>query len=184
MEALIIVDMQNDFCPGGALPAPKADEIIPVINKLMHKFDYVVASRDVHPPDTNHFDKWPPHCVEGTKGAEFHPGMDISLLQKEFQKGTGNIDDGYSAFEATNQNLTEYLISKEVTDVFIAGLTTEYCIKNTALDAVHNGFKTYLITDAIAAVDPESGKESEALDEMKNAGVYFIGSDLNGVRVS
>ena len=176
MEALIIVDVQNDFCPGGALPAPKANEVIPVINKLMDKFDVVVASRDVHPPDTKHFDKWPPHCVDGTRGAMFHPDLNITRIQKGFHKGTGNKDDGYSAYEATNENLMDYLLNKKVTDVYITGLTTEYCVKTTALDAVRNGFNTWLITDAIASVEPESAIEAQTLDEMKNAGITFIDS--------
>ena len=177
MEALIIVDVQNDFCPGGALPAPEANEIIPVINKLMEKFDVVVASRDVHPSDTIHFDKWPPHCIEGTRGALFHPDLNITRIQKGFHKGTGNIDDGYSAFEATNENLLDYLMSKKVSDVYITGLTTEYCVKNTALDAVKNGLNTWLVTDAIAAVEPGSDNETDALDEMKKAGIRFIESE-------
>ncbi len=179
MEALIIIDVQNDFCPGGALPAAKANEIIPVINIMMDKFDIIVASRDVHPSHTKHFDKWPPHCVDGTEGAAFHPGLDISMIQEDFQKGTRNRDDGYSAFEATNRNLAEYLLGKKVTDVYIAGLTTEYCVKSTALDAVHNGFNAWLITDAIAAAEPGSDNESKSLTEMKNAGVNLIDSALN-----
>ncbi|MBS0010635.1 MAG: isochorismatase family protein [Bacteroidales bacterium] len=178
MKALIIVDVQNDFCPGGALPAPKANEIIPRINKLMDKFDVVVASRDVHPPDTKHFDKWPPHCVEGTKGALFHPELNITKIHKGFHKGTGNKDDGYSAFEATNESLTDYLLSKKVTDAYITGLTSEYCVKNTALDAAHKGFNTWLVTDAIAAVEPGSDKEAKALRDMKNEGINFIESSL------
>ena len=174
MEALIIVDVQNDFCPGGALPASGANDIIPIINKMMDKFDVVVASRDVHPPDTSHFDKWPPHCIQGTKGALFHPDLNITRIQKGFHKGTGNKDDGYSAFEATNENLMDYLLDKNVTDVYITGLTTEYCVKNTAIDAVNNGFTTWLVTDAIAAVEPGSSNEAEALEEMKKAGIRFI----------
>ncbi|MFO7852132.1 MAG: isochorismatase family protein [Bacteroidota bacterium] len=176
MEALIIVDVQNDFCPGGALPAPKANEIIPVINEMMNIFDIIVASRDVHPPDSKHFDKWPPHCVEGTKGALFHPDLNITKIQKGFHKGTSGKDDGYSAFEATNENLNDYLLKKKVTDVYITGLTTEYCVKNTALDAVRSGFNTWLVTDAIAAVEPGSDNEAEALNEMKNAGIKLIES--------
>jgi len=177
MEALIIVDVQNDFCPGGALPAPKANEIIPVINSMMKIFDVVVASRDVHPADTKHFDKWPPHCIEGTKGALFHPELNITKIQKGFHKGTGNKDDGYSAFEATNENLTEYLLSRKVTDVYITGLTTEFCVRTTALDAVRSGFETWLVTDAIAAVEPDSENEAKALEEMKKAGVRFIDAE-------
>jgi len=177
MEALIIVDVQNDFCPGGALPAPRANEIIPVINKLMDKFSLIVASRDVHPPDTKHFDKWPPHCVDGTRGALFHPDLNITRIQKGFHKGTGNKDDGYSAFEATNEDLTGYLLTKRVTEVYITGLTTEYCVKTTALDAVQQGFNTWLITDAIAAVEPGSENEAKAITEMEKAGIRLVKSE-------
>lgn len=176
MEALIIVDVQNDFCPGGALPAPKANEIIPVINRLMDKFEIIVASRDIHPAETKHFDKWPPHCVEGTKGALFHPDLNTLKIQKGFHKGTGNKDDGYSAFEATNESLVGYLLSGKVTTAYITGLTTEYCVKNTALDAVRHGFNTFLVTDAIAAVEPGSDNEDSALKEMKNAGITLVES--------
>lgn len=176
MEALIIVDVQNDFCPGGALPAPRANEIIPVINKLMNKFSLIVASRDVHPPDTKHFDKWPPHCVDGTKGALFHPDLNITRIHKGFHKGTGNKDDGYSAFEATNEDLKVFLLKNKVTDVYITGLTTEYCVRTTALDAIRSGFNTWLVTDAIAAVEPGSDNEAEAFREMKDAGIRLIES--------
>ncbi len=176
MEALIIVDVQNDFCPGGALPAPKANEIIPVINRLMDKFEVIVASRDIHPPESKHFDKWPPHCVEGTKGALFHPDLNTLKIQKGFHKGTGNKDDGYSAFEATNESLVGYLLSRKVSGVYVCGLTSEYCVKNTALDSVHHGFDTFLVTDAIAAVEPGSDNEDSALKEMKNAGITLLDS--------
>lgn len=176
MKALLIVDVQNDFCPGGALPAPKANEIIPVINELMDRFEIIVASRDVHPPETLHFDKWPPHCVDGTEGALFHPELNILKIQKGFHKGTGNEDDGYSSFEATNENLNKYLLERKVTDLYIVGLTTEYCVKTTALDAVRSGYNTNLVEDAIAAVEPGSVNEMDAINEMKNAGVQVISS--------
>lgn len=176
MKALIIVDVQNDFCPGGALPAPKGDTVVPVINDLMDKFNVVVASRDAHPSNTKHFDKWPPHCIEGTKGAELHHDINILKIQKVFHKGTGDIDDGYSAFEATNEDLNQYLKNKGITDIYITGLTTEYCVKNTALDSIKNGFKTYLIDDAIAAVQPGSENERIALQEMKKFGVIVLAS--------
>lgn len=176
MKALIIVDVQNDFCPGGALPAPKGDTVVPVINDLMDRFNIVIASRDAHPHNTKHFNKWPPHCIEGTKGAELHPDINTIKIQKVFQKGTGVIDDGYSAFEATNGDLNKYLKDKGVTDVYVTGLTTEYCVKNTALDSIQNGFKTYLIDDAIAAVQPGSENERIALQEMKKFGVSILTS--------
>lgn len=174
MEALLIVDVQNDFCPGGALPAPEGDKIIRLINKLMEQFPVVVASRDWHPPQTVHFRKWPVHCVQGSKGADFHPDLNITRINKEFLKGTGDKDDGYSSFEATNANLAEFLRQIRVDDVYITGLTTEYCVKNTALDSILNGFKTCVLTDAIAPVEPDSENEKRALADMKNAGIVLL----------
>lgn len=177
MKALIIVDVQNDFCPGGALPAPNGDKVVPVINRLMDMFPVIVASRDAHPSDSIHFKKWPVHCVKGTKGAEFHPALDVSKIQQELLKGTADKDDGYSAFEATNQNLAEFLKNRQVTDVYITGLTTEYCVKSTAMDSLQNGFNTYVVTDAIAPVEPDSENEKNALSGMNEAGITLVTSD-------
>lgn len=174
MNALMIIDLQNDFCPGGALPAPKANEIVPRINYLMDNFDAVFASRDVHPPSTKHFEKWPPHCVQDTNGAKFHPGLNVLKIQKVFVKGTGIKDDGYSAFEATNENLAEFLKKNDVSSLYLTGLTTEYCVKETALDSVKSGFKTFLIKDAIAAVQPGSDIEKMSISEMEKAGVTLL----------
>ncbi len=177
MKALIIVDVQNDFCPGGALPAPNGDKVVPVINKLTDMFPVIVASRDAHPSDSIHFNKWPVHCVKGTKGADFHPALDVLKIQLELLKGTADKDDGYSAFEATNHNLAEFLKSRQVTDVYITGLTTEYCVKSTAMDSLQHGFKTYVITDAIAPVEPDSENERNALSAMKEAGINLVNSE-------
>jgi nicotinamidase/pyrazinamidase len=174
METLIIVDVQNDFCPGGALAAPEGDKVIPVINRLMDKFDLVVASRDAHPAESKHFTKWPPHCIEGTPGAEFHPCLNKSKIQMVFLKGTHDQDDGYSAFEATNEDLNHYLSEKGVNRVYITGLTTEYCVKNTALDSVRNGYPTFLINEAIAAVQPGSENAKNAILEMQDAGIKVV----------
>ena len=105
-RALLIVDVQNDFCPGGALPAPTGDKVVPVINKIIDKFSNIVASRDWHPKVTVHFNKWPEHCVQNTKGADFPKELNKEKFDQIFEKGTRNIDDGYSAFEATNVDLT------------------------------------------------------------------------------
>jgi nicotinamidase/pyrazinamidase len=177
MNALLIVDVQNDFCPGGALPAPEGNRVVPVINKMMEKFPIIIASRDMHPPESMHFKKWPKHCISGTYGAEFHPDLHTHKIQKEFHKGTSNVDDGYSAFEATNEDLYGFLKENRLEDIYITGLTTEYCVKNTALDSVKHGFKTYVLTDAIAAVEPHSDNEKKALDEMKNSNILLIASD-------
>ena len=174
MQALLIVDVQNDFCPGGALAAPGGDKIVPVINRLMEHFDIIVASRDWHPKESVHFSKWPVHCVENSFGAAFHPDLNTKNIQQVFLKGTGNRDDGYSAFEATNLNLEEYLKQRNVNDLYIVGLATEYCIKESALDAVRNGFFTSVIMEAIQGVHQHEGDEEKALKEMELNGVKFL----------
>jgi len=174
MKALIIVDVQVDFCPGGALAAAGGDKIIPVINSLMDKFDLVVASRDWHPAQTIHFDKWPVHCVRESHGADFHPQLKADKIQQQFLKGTENRDDGYSAFEATNKNLTDFLKEHKIDELFVTGLATDYCVKATALDSVKNGFKTSVIEDAIAAVNVQPKDGQEAIEAMKKTGVKFI----------
>lgn len=176
MRALLIVDVQNDFCPGGALAAPNGDEVVPVINQLMNKFSVIVASKDWHPKDSTHFKKWPLHCVQNTQGAEFHPELNSQKIQKVFLKGTSGKDDGYSAFEATNLNLKKYLQDKNVDELYIAGLTTEYCVFDTAVNAVKEGFKTYVIEDAIRPVNVNEGDGDKALQKMKDAGIHLIGS--------
>ena len=174
MKALLIVDLQNDFLPGGALPAPEGNRIIPEINRIMDKFDLVIASRDWHPSDSNHFHRWPQHCVGNTEGAAFPEELDAGKIEKEFLKGTGNKDDGYSAFEATSSDLNAFLREKAVTHLFLTGLTTEYCVKSTALDAVKNGYQTYVIRDATAGVKAKPGDEEKAYRDMKEAGITII----------
>ncbi|MFO7828356.1 MAG: nicotinamidase [Bacteroidales bacterium] len=176
MRALLIVDVQNDFCPGGALAAPNGDEVVPVINQLMNKFSIIVASKDWHPKDSSHFEKWPLHCVQNTKGAEFHPELNRQKIQKVFLKGTSGKDDGYSAFEATNENLKKYLIDKKVDELYVVGLTTEYCIFDTATNAVKEGFETYVVEDAIRPVNVNEGDGDKALQKMKEAGIHLVES--------
>jgi nicotinamidase/pyrazinamidase len=181
MKALLIIDLQNDFLPGGALPAPEGDRIIPVINGMMDRFDLVIASRDWHPGDSSHFKRWPPHCIRNTGGASFPESLDAEKIKQEFLKGTGNEDDGYSAFEATNVDLDEYLKKKGVTELFLAGLTTEYCVKSTALDAVRNGYETTVIADATAGVMENPGDEEKAYRDMRKAGVRIQGPSQESV---
>ena len=176
MKTLFLVDVQNDFLPGGALPAPNGDQIIPVINRIMDQFDLVLASRDWHPEDSIHFDRWPPHCIRETRGASYPDELDVGKIEKEFLKGTGNTDDGYSAFEATSEDLHDFLRNKNITELYLAGLTTEYCVKATALDALQNGYKTYVIASATAGVEAQPGDEQKAYHEMKTAGVNIISS--------
>jgi len=176
MKGLLIVDVQNDFCPGGALAVPEGDLVVPVINRLLDKFTVVVASKDWHPQASVHFRHWPPHCVQNTRGAEFHPQLQTEKIQQVFLKGTRDKDDGYSAFEATNLNLNEYLNSRGVTELYVTGLATDYCIKASAIDAAKRGFKVFVVTDAVSAVNakPDDGRES--LQLMKAEGVTLVDS--------
>jgi nicotinamidase/pyrazinamidase len=176
MKALLIVDVQNDFCPGGALAVAQGDRVVPVINKLMPWFPLILASKDWHPKDTIHFKRWPPHCVQNTFGAEFQKDLKIQGIHDIFFKGTFNKDDGYSAFEATNQDLTEFLRSKKVTDLYLTGLATDYCVKATALDSLKNGFKTYVVQDAVKPVEAIPGDEKRAFSDMIKAGVKVVRS--------
>jgi len=176
MRGLLVVDVQNDFCPGGALAVSNGDKVVPVINGIIDRFDVVVASKDWHPAQTVHFSKWPPHCVQETPGAQFHQELAISKIDQIAIKGTGDRDDGYSAYEATNIDLEQYLKTKGVDELFVAGLATDYCVRATALDAVKKGFKTSVIVDGVAAVNLRPGDGESALEEMRRAGVRFVES--------
>jgi nicotinamidase/pyrazinamidase len=176
MNALLIVDLQNDFLPGGELPAPEGDRIIPVINRIMKGFDLILASRDWHPANSGHFDRWPPHCVRDTAGAEFPENFDRQPVEQIFLKGTGLEDDGYSAFEATNMDLNSYLHERNVNSLYLAGLTTEYCVKATALDAIHLNYQTYIVSDAVAPVEAKPGDGEKAIRDMESSGVIIIDS--------
>jgi nicotinamidase/pyrazinamidase len=176
MKGLLVVDVQNDFCPGGSLAVPEGDKVVPIINQLMDKFSVVVASKDWHPKQTVHFQKWPVHCVHNSRGADFHPGIQTTKIEQVFLKGTGNKDDGYSAFEATNLDLKDYLKKKGVTELYVSGLATDYCVRASAIDAVKNGFNTFVVIDAIAAVNVNPGDDKKALEDMKQVGVKTVTS--------
>lgn len=176
MKALIIVDVQNDFCPGGALATPYGDKVVPVINQIIDKFPVVVASKDWHPADTTHFGKWPVHCVENTHGSELHPDLNSNKIQQILLKGTSGKDDGYSAFEATNLDFATYLNKKGVKQLYVAGIATEYCVKATALDGIANGFETFVISDCVEGVRAKDGDVEAALKEMKQKGVQLVNS--------
>ncbi len=188
-KALIVVDVQNDFCPGGPLAVPDGDRVIPVINDLIPQFEVVVYTRDWHPEKHISFsatprfaDKsWPIHCIANSHGADFHPDLSFNLNAVIIDKGTEADTEAYSGFQGTNlaKNLHRYGINT----LFITGLTTEYSIKATALDAVKEGFKVYLISDAVKGIDNPPGTVAGALAEMKQAGVIIInaaevGSDV------
>jgi nicotinamidase/pyrazinamidase len=176
MRGLLIVDVQNDFCPGGALAVPEGDKVVPVINKLLDKFTVVVASKDWHPQGSVHFKHWPSHCIQNTRGAEFHSQLKSETIQQVFLKGTRDKDDGYSAFEATNLDLNEYLNSKGVTELYVTGLATDYCVKASAIDAAKKGFKVFVVTDAVSAVNVKPDDGQESLQLMRDAGVTLVDS--------
>lgn len=174
MKALLIVDVQNDFCLGGSLAVPSGDEVVPVINNLMDEYDLVAASKDWHLESTAHFEKWPPHCIQNSMGAEFHPDLDSEKIDYIFFKGTGNKDDGYSAFEATNENLAQWLKDRGVEQLTVVGLATDYCVKESVMDALKMGFATIVITAGVRAVDVNPGDGEKALMEMEKVGAKII----------
>lgn len=200
MHALILVDIQNDFMPGGALAVPHGDEIVPLVNQLQDVFDLITATKDWHPPmhssfASNHPNKepgdvvesegltqvlWPVHCVQGTFGADFVSGLKQNRWSKVFLKGTKQNIDSYSGFYDNGYlkttGLRDYLESKNVSTVYIMGLATDYCVKHTALDAVRSGFDTFVVKDACRGVELNTGDIVMALREMKNAGVKLVES--------
>ncbi len=174
MKALVIVDLQNDFLPGGALPAANGNKIIPVVNRLINYFDLIVASKDWHPKQTVHFNKWPIHCIQDSHGAEFPPDFKSERVSQLVLKGTNDVDDGYSAFEGTNIDLGKYFKEKNIQEIYVCGLTTEYCVKNTVLDAIRLGFKTNLVKESVAAVQAHPDDEEQAWQEMIDAGAFVF----------
>ena len=177
MRALLIVDLQNDFLPAGSMGVKEGDKIIPTINSLMNSFPLVIASKDWHPEESVHFDYWPVHCVANTEGAAFPDSLKSDKIQDVFYKGTHNKDDGYSAFEATNKNLTQYLTDNKVEELYIVGIATDYCVKASALDALKDNIKTYIITDAIKPVNQNPGDDLKALKEMEDKGATLVSSN-------
>jgi len=174
-RALVVVDYQNDFAsPGGALSVSGGDAIAGRINELMRSGDYdlVVATRDWHPPDHGSFagqgGPWPVHCVEGTEGAELHPSLDRELLDVVVDKGQDPATEGYSAFQDTG--LETLLRERQVDHVTVVGLATDYCVRNTVLDALQNGFGVTVDSTAVRGVDVEPGDSERALAELRGAG--------------
>lgn len=176
-KALLIVDVQNDFCPGGSLGVENGDKIIPVINSIIDKFDFVITTQDWHPTDTVHFEKWPVHCVANEKGSDFHPDLNTDKVDLKLLKGTENRDDGYSAFEATNSSLIDYINKNDISSLYVCGIATDYCVKASVLDALEEGIHTAVITDAIAAVNLNPGDDKRTLDELYKKGAILVDSD-------
>jgi nicotinamidase/pyrazinamidase len=173
-EALLIVDFQNDFTPGGALAVPEGDRIAERVNALAAdpRFELVVATRDWHPPDHGSFAEqggpWPVHCVQHSAGAELHPALDRSKVDVVIDKGQDPSTEGYSGFEATD--LLELLRERGIDRLTVAGLATDYCVKNTALDALRNGLEVRVDAEGVRGVDVNDGDSERALDELRQAG--------------
>ena len=175
-SALIVTDVQNDFCPGGSLAVPHGDEVVPLLNQYIRLFTSagasVYATRDWHPPNhcsfKNQGGPWPVHCVQNSKGAEFHPGILLPKNVKIVSKATDPKQDAYSAFEGTD--LAAALKAQGVHRLFIGGLATDYCVKHTVLDGVKAGFKVTFLSDASRGVNLYSGDSDRAISEMSAVG--------------
>ena len=180
-DALVIVDVQTDFCPGGALPVPDGDRVVPVLNKWIQRARrsgaMVVASRDWHPPDHMSFaaqgGPWPVHCVQETDGAAFHPGLDLPDDAVIVSKGTDPQQEAYSAFQGTQ--LAPRLKAAGVRRLWVGGLALDYCVRATVLDGLEAGFEVHLIGDAVAAVNLNPDDGDKALRRMKSAGARIEG---------
>ena len=203
MKALCLVDVQRDFFPGGALPAPYGEKILPIIEALLEMdWDLVVASKDWHPPNHKSFASvhernvgdiitlhgrdqilWPDHCVQNSEGAEFMPGFKYSRIDKTVYKGTDPNIDSYSAFyddgHRRSTGLKEILLEAQITDLYCVGLATEYCVLASVIDALESGFKTFVILEGVKGVNLHDGDSDNALEEMAENGAILLSiSDL------
>ena len=180
-RALVVVDVQNDFCPGGSLAVAKGDEVVAPLNKLIGEFldhgEPVFKTRDWHPAKTRHFalygGTWPIHCVQGTRGAEFHPDLLDDPRITIVSKGIDERADGYSGFDGTS--LARVLRESRVEEVWIGGLATDYCVKHTVLDALREGFAVKALADAMRPVNVSPNDGAKAIEEMKAAGAEIVG---------
>jgi nicotinamidase/pyrazinamidase len=173
MDGLIVVDVQNDFCPGGALAVPEGDAVVGPINRLMEEIPFTVATRDWHPQDHGSFaaagGPWPPHCVQGTEGAQLHPRLHADAIDAVLDKGQGRDDAGYSGFEGTE--LERLLREHDVERVHVTGLALDYCVRATALDARRAGFDVVMHRDAVRAI----GDAEATFSELREAGIEVVG---------
>lgn len=200
MKALIIVDVQNDFCPGGSLPVPEGEKVVPVINKLRSKFDFVIATKDWHPKNHVSFASnnpgkkpgdviqlhgkpqilWPDHCVQDSFGSDFKKGLDIRSNDIIIFKGTDPQIDSYSGFfdndKKSKTELGAILKKNKIDTIYIAGIATDYCVKATALDGLSLGYTVFVIEDAVRGVNLKPGDSKNAIEEMKQKGAQIINS--------
>ncbi len=201
MKTLLLVDLQNDFLPGGALAVPEGDRVIAVANRLMPHFPLVLASKDWHPPDHGSFASqhpghppgdtilldgrdqilWPDHCVQGTRGADFSSHLEHTRIQAVFYKGTDPLLDSYSALfdndHRRSTGLIEYLRERSVEEICVLGLATDYCVQATVLDALREGLRVRLVTDGCRGVNLQSGDDQRALNAMRSSGAMLVTSD-------
>ncbi|MDO6389200.1 bifunctional nicotinamidase/pyrazinamidase [Pontibacter sp. BT731] len=201
MKALLLIDIQNDFLPGGALGVPEGDQILPIVNQIQDQFDLIVATQDWHPADhksfaSNHEGKnpfettellglpqvlWPEHCLQGTPGADLAPALEANKIEAIFRKGTNPEIDSYSGFydngRLKSTGLADYLRGKGITQLYLAGLAADYCVYYSAKDALDEGFETFVLEDAVRAISPE-GYEAARKDILQKGGNLIQSSDL------
>ncbi len=187
-DALIVVDVQNDFCPGGALAVKDGDQVVPALNRHIDKFTKaglpIFATRDWHPAKTTHFNTsggpWPPHCIQGSKGAQFHPDLKLPPDTVIVSAGMGSDEDGYSGFlgiDDRGHKLADLLRQRRVERIFVGGLATDYCVKHTVLEGLKEGLRVVLLVDSVRGVNLKPGDSESAIEEMLHAGAV-IATDL------
>lgn len=189
-RALIVVDVQNDFCPGGSLAVANGDEVIPPLNELIKEFldrgEPVFKTRDWHPATAKHFQAfggiWPVHCVQNTSGAQFHADLSDDPRITVISKGIDESADGYSAFDGTN--LAQVLREEDVKEVWVGGLATDYCVKHTVLDARREGFEVKALADAMRAVNLKPNDGVQAIEEMRRAGAEVVGNESKAAGIA
>jgi nicotinamidase/pyrazinamidase len=184
-DALILVDVQKDFCPGGALAVNDGDQVVPALNRYIDQFRKaglpIFATRDWHPEKTTHFNSgggpWPPHCIQGSEGAQFHPDLKLSEDAVIVSAGMGADEDGYSGFLGVDHRgvkLVDLLRQRGIERIFVGGLATDYCVKHTVLDGLKEGFKVVLLKDSTRGVNLKPGDSERAIAEMLQAGAEIV----------
>lgn len=199
LKTLLIIDVQNDFCPGGSLEVPEGDKVVPVINKLTEKFGHIIQTQDWHPDGHSSFASshrgkepfeaievdygeqvlWPDHCIQGSIGAEFHPDLNTKRTEAVIRKGFRKKVDSYSTFyendQKTRTGLTGYLKNRDISELYVCGLATDFCVKWSVLDGLKEGFRIHVINDAVRGIDM-NGSVDKAWSEMKDAGASVVQS--------
>jgi nicotinamidase/pyrazinamidase len=184
-DALVIVDVQNDFCPGGALAVKDGDQVVPVLNRYINRFAQaglpIFATRDWHPEKTSHFNTgggpWPPHCIQGSKGAQFHPDLKLPPETVMVSAGMGSDEDGYSGFLGRDDHgakLADLLRQRRIERIFVGGLATDYCVKHTVLDGLKEGLRVVLLADSVRGVNLKPGDSEQAIEQMRRAGAEVV----------